>query len=156
MKKIVLGALLLAAPALSMAGTGPGCGLGAVIFEGQTGLMPHVLAATTNGTAGNQTFGMTSGTLGCDTNQKVIASASDFVNNNVDRLAQDMSRGEGEMLNTLSSLMGVDAADRNAFNAFVKAHFDTLYPSSAVNGDQVLATLVDLMKKDAVLAKYAA
>jgi hypothetical protein len=42
-----------------------GCGLGTIIFEGQKGIAPQVLAVTTNGTSGNQTFGITSGTLGC-------------------------------------------------------------------------------------------
>ena len=59
--------VLMAAPvSMAFAGTGSGCGLGATVFEGQSGLFPNVLAATTNGTFGNQTFGLTSGTSGCD------------------------------------------------------------------------------------------
>ena len=32
------------------------CGLGSKVFEGQKGVAPQVLAVTTNGTFGNQTF----------------------------------------------------------------------------------------------------
>ena len=41
------------------------CGWGAKLFDGQQGVAPQVLGATTNGTFGNQTFAITSGTSGC-------------------------------------------------------------------------------------------
>lgn len=154
MKKLMLGVALVVAPALSFAGTDAGCGAGSMIFKGQSGPAPHILAATTNGSFGNQTFGMTSGTLGCDTSKPVTSTASTFMNNNIDRVAQDMSRGEGEMLSTLSVLMGVESSDRAAFNKLAKDHFAALYPNETVTGDDVLAGLVELMKQDAQLAKY--
>ena len=154
MKKLMLGVALVIAPALSFAGTDAGCGAGSMIFKGQSGVGPHVLAATTNGSFGNQTFGMTSGTLGCDTSKAVTSTASNFMNNNIDRVAQDMSRGNGEMLSTLSVLMGVDAPDRAEFNKLAKDNFAALYPNDTVTGDDVLASLVKLMKQDAKLAKY--
>lgn len=154
MKKLLLGISFLAAPALSFAHSDAGCGVGSMIFEGQSGVPQHALAATTNGTFGNQTFGMTSGTLGCDASKKITTAAVDFTNNNVDRLAQDMSRGEGEMLNTLAVLLGVDAADRASFNKLAKDNFASLYPNAQVTGNDVLDKLVTLMKQDAALAKY--
>src|SRR5688572_24022634 len=68
MKKIVamMAVIALGVPGLAMAkgGTHPmaGCGLGYVLFghNDNTPIM-QVLAATTNGTSGNQTFGMTTG-----------------------------------------------------------------------------------------------
>ena len=44
-----------------------GCGLGNELIGEKEGLGWNVLGATLNGTSGNQTFGMSSGTLGCDT-----------------------------------------------------------------------------------------
>jgi hypothetical protein len=41
-----------------------------MLFEGQRGTPAHFLASTTNGTSGNATFGMTSGTNGCSTNAR--------------------------------------------------------------------------------------
>ena len=63
MKKTLIAGLIALAPfAAQAADKGPGCGWGAMVFDGQSGIGPNVLAATTNGILGNQTFGMTSGT----------------------------------------------------------------------------------------------
>ena len=43
-----------------------GCGPGTKIWDGQTGVAPKALGATTNGSFGLQTFGITFGTLGCN------------------------------------------------------------------------------------------
>jgi len=43
-----------------------GCGLGYMVFKGKDGLLSQTCAATTNGTFGNQTFGISTGTLECD------------------------------------------------------------------------------------------
>ena len=59
-----LGLFLTSASAMAD-GYGPaGCGLGSMIFEPDSGFT-QVFAATTNGTSGNQTFGITSGTSNC-------------------------------------------------------------------------------------------
>ncbi|WP_139273503.1 DUF3015 family protein, partial [Pseudomonas aeruginosa] len=71
-KGLVLGLLSLGSmTAHADAAGGNGCGWGNMVFEGQRGLFPHLLATTTNGTSGNATFGMTSGTNGCNTNARL-------------------------------------------------------------------------------------
>src|SRR3989442_14629195 len=48
--------------------TGPGCGLGKLAwadFHHQKNIGPQVLMATTNGTFGSQSFGISTGTSGC-------------------------------------------------------------------------------------------
>jgi hypothetical protein len=50
------------------------CGWGSKLFEGQSGLGPKVLAVTTNGTLGNQTFAISSGTSGCTQDGTVRSS----------------------------------------------------------------------------------
>jgi hypothetical protein len=61
MKKVYLASLLagagmmLSAPANAIDSTG--CGLGSMAWRGQSGIGPQVLAATTNGSFGTQTFG---------------------------------------------------------------------------------------------------
>ena len=69
MKRILLGTLFAAVSinAMAEAPGGPNCGWGNLLFEGQRGTPAHFLASTTNGTSGNATFGMTSGTNGCST-----------------------------------------------------------------------------------------
>src|SRR6185437_5312461 len=53
---------------------GPGCGLGKLAwsdYDHPKSIGPQVMMATTNGTFGSQTFGISSGTAGC-TNDGVI------------------------------------------------------------------------------------
>jgi hypothetical protein len=52
-----------------------GCGLGTQLWEGNKGLIPKVLGATTNGSFGNQTFGITFQTIGCHSTGTVTADA---------------------------------------------------------------------------------
>ena len=123
MKKLIAGALLMGASTLAFAQ--PGCGVGAMIWKGQSGIAPHVQAATTNGTFGNQTFGMTTGTLGCQTNQSVQSMAM-YMDSNIDKVARDMSRRSGENLDTLAVLLGVDEADRDSFRKVLQDNFATI------------------------------
>src|SRR5690606_35144952 len=73
MNRLRIASLLAAASlnAFATAPGGPGCGWGNMLFEGQSGLPSHLVASITNGTSGNATFGMTSGTNGCDTSGKL-------------------------------------------------------------------------------------
>src|SRR5512143_1990 len=56
--------MLVATSGVAFADPDIGCGLGTQIWTGSKGLAPKVLGATTNGTSGSQTFGISSGTLG--------------------------------------------------------------------------------------------
>jgi|TARA_R110002049_G_scaffold1000_2_gene7344 hypothetical protein len=163
MKKLLLGAFIVSAPFMTMTtasaagGHGPaGCGLGtAVIFKQANEWYEHVLAATTNGTSGNQTFGMTSGTLGCGDANGPLASGVDlFLDNNMEQLAAETATGQGETLAALSELIGVDAADTATFNTALKANFDQIFSSEAVTSGQAYDSLVSVMKQDITLSKY--
>src|SRR5262245_42447591 len=81
-----------------------GCGLGSQIFKGQSGTVQQSVAVTTNGTSSNQTFGITSGTSGCTTDGVVDPpqQAAAFTGANLDKLARDTARGEGESLKSLA------------------------------------------------------
>ena len=151
MKKLIAGALLMGASTLAFAQ--PGCGVGAMIWKGQSGVAPHVLAATTNGTFGNQTFGMTTGTLGCQTNQSVQSMAM-YMDSNIDKVARDMSRGSGENLDTLAVLLGVEEADRDTFRGILQDNFATIFPSSDTTSDQAVNAIVALLEKHESLNKY--
>jgi len=116
---------------------------------------PHVLAATTNGTSGNQTFGMTTGTLGCETSQSVQSMAI-YMDSNVDKVARDMSRGAGENLDTLAVLLGVDEADRDSFRKVLQDNFATIFPSSETTSGEAVDAIVALLESDQSLSKYVA
>lgn len=133
-----------------------GCGWGTMAFQGSSGIPAKVLAGTTNGFLGNQTFGISSGTLGC--NQGGVVKAEVQVNMyagaNIDQLASDMAAGEGESLDTLAHLMGVNDADTPAFRHLAKTHFSALFPADQMTAGQMLTTLKGLMADDQQLAKY--
>jgi hypothetical protein len=133
-----------------------GCGWGTLAFKGSSGVAAKVLAATTNGLLGNQTFGISSGTLGCGRGGVVKADArlNMYAGANIDRLASDIAAGQGESLSTLAHLMGVAPEDERAFFQLSKRHFARLFPSDQTTAGQMLTTLRDLMAEDAQLAKY--
>ena len=67
MKKLAISVLLASASmAFADKQSNVGIGLGTEIFKGHDGLMSQTAAATTNGIFGNQTFAITSGTLGAE------------------------------------------------------------------------------------------
>jgi len=153
MKKLIAGVILLGAS--SMAFAQPGCGVGAMIWKGQSGIAPHVLAATTNASFGNQTFGMTTGTLGCSTNASVQSMAM-YMDSNIDKVARDMSRGNGENLDTLAVLLGVEQADRDSFRSVLQDNFAAIFPNADTTSDQAVSAIVALLQQDAGLSKYVA
>lgn len=134
--------------------TGPGCGLGAQLFDGQSGLGPHILAATTNGSSANQTFGMSTGTFGCEVDQKINYQASVFVNENIQQIAVDFSRGQGETLDSLVNLLGVAEQDKDLFASVVRSNFADIFSSEKINAQGVLDNLAAVMRDNEKLSAY--
>ncbi len=120
-----------------------GCGLGSMAFEGNDGLISQVSAATTNGSSGSQTFGITSGTSNCKeysewtSNEKVNV----FVADNMDSLAKDIAKGKGEHLDTLASLMNIPQKDRVAFNSKLQKNFSRIYTFEDVTAVEVIRNI---------------
>lgn len=115
---------MLVISSASFAAHGPaGCGLGSVLFEGKDGTMFNVLAATFNGTSGNQTFGMSSGTLGCEDASTAKVSAVSFIEGNTVALSNDIARGNGETLNTYLAMVNKDQASKS----ILKKNFSTIF-----------------------------
>ena len=134
--------------------TGPGCGWGSMLMDGQEGVASNVLAATTNGTFGNQTFGMTTGTAGCDSSQTIQRAAADFLDDNMEKVARDMSIGQGESLDTLANLMGIQEQDKGKFFSVTHDNFSTIFSSDSVSSVKVMASIQEVMKKEATLSQY--
>lgn len=124
-----------------------GCGLGHVIFKGDTGKTMQILAATTNGTSGNQTFGITSGTSGCDEAGNVVYNekVENFVAKNMDNLASDMAKGSGEYLTTLAVLLEVKEGNRASFNTKLQSNFSKIFTSEKVTSKEVVANINDVV-----------
>ena len=154
MKKLMIAGLLVMATPLAALSNSVGCGAGSIVFNGQSGLAPNVMAATTNGSSGNQTFGITSGTLGCNQND-TVAAADTFIDSNMERVARDMSTGNGEALETLAVLMGIAREDQAAFFQLSQSHFTTIYSRDDVTSSEVIASLKKVLLTDVKLARYA-
>ncbi|WP_290871103.1 DUF3015 family protein [Aquabacterium sp.] len=155
MKKIVIAALATLAATASMAAQNNigSCGWGSKLFQGQSGVAPQVLAATTNGTSGNQTFGITFGTSGCTQDGLVSSSwkTAMYIDGNRLALARDAAAGQGESLDTLATVMGVKADDRALFAATIQSNFATVFANEAV-----AANLKAVLAANSQLAGYAA
>jgi hypothetical protein len=123
--------------------TNTGCGLGQLIFKGHEGLVSQTCAATFNGTFGNQTFGITSGTSECDQAKELWASERlhTFVADNMDGLARDIAQGSGEYLNTLAVLLEVPEGQRADFYSRLQGNFSRIYPSDQVTSIDVLKNI---------------
>jgi Protein of unknown function (DUF3015) len=116
-----------------------GCGVGSLIFGDQPGLV-QVLAATTNGILGNQTFGITTGTLNCGEAAIGTKGAQLFIEANKEALAKDASRGSGETIATLSHLAG--CKDASAVGVALQKNFSTVVPDgSKADVEKTLSTL---------------
>ena len=133
-----------------------GCGLGSMIFEPDSGFT-QVFAATTNSISGNQTFGITSGTLGC-TQDGVVRSPTEvrvLLMSSLDNLAVDMARGDGETLESLAALLEVEDQDKPRFFAAMQDNFVRIFPNEDVTAEEVLVSMNAVLAEDEVLSRYA-
>lgn len=131
-----------------------GCGVGSMLWEGQSGTAQDILAVTTNQISTNQLLGITFGTLGCERGAVITAEATQFMSDNMDQVARDMSNGGGEALDTLAALMDIDAEDREAFTAHTQQHFADIFPSEDVTAGEALRNLEATMAANRTLARY--
>ena len=145
-----------AAPARAVSGRGSmekyglsGCGLGSMIFKEPKDKVQQILAATTNGTSGNQTFGITTGTLNCETDGVIAKRAEQevFVTANFETLKRDTAAGNGEALNAFASLLGCDQLQAPSLAKVAQKQYSELFQgASAENPGPVVLKFRELSK----------
>jgi hypothetical protein len=124
-----------------------GIGLGTMIFENiGDGLISQTFAATTNGSCGNQTFAITTGTSNAKKWKSIAMNdkVDGFVRDNMDVLARDMASGSGESLDALAELMAIPVTERPAFAASMQKNFGKIYSSPTVTHQQVIENIAKL------------
>lgn len=128
-----------------------GCGLGSQIFKDNEPVH-QVLASTTNGTVCSQTFGITTGTLGCTSGGLIKASRERavFTATNFRALEKEMAAGSGQYSASLAALSGCKA---EPFSAFVKARYEKLLPSEKTSPAELLNNLDRELASDPAMAK---
>lgn len=146
MKYIILFALTLVLSNVASANKPygmAGCGLGSLLHDKNGN---QVLAATTNGT-GTQTFGISSGSSNCVTATQQTAKIKNFIEANYESLITDMAKGNGDSVNTLSSMYG---CDQNKFAGAMKDNYAHIAPKTMdatyvmVNVNNVVTDSADL------------
>ncbi len=133
MKKLFLMMLVtgMLAPAVAAAGYNQaGCGLGAQAFK-DNAKGSQILAATTNGLFGIQTFAISTGTSECVSSGAVKSERETdvFVAVNFESLKSEMARGSGEHLVALSNLMGCESGTN--FARTLQANYANVFSKAA-------------------------
>ncbi len=159
---VVLGAVAVVSQAgLAMAAnpdTGPGCGLGKLAwadFKNQKNIAPQVMMATTNGSFGSGTFGISSGTSGCTNDGQVMADQKTtmFAAMNFENLSQEMAQGKGEHLASLATLMGIPAEQHTAFFALTQERYSAMVQAGETSSVALVKALNEAVGKTSVVAQ---
>ena len=140
--------------------TGTGCGLGKLAwgdYKGQKEIAPQVLMATTNGTFGSQTFGISSGTSGCTNDGKIMGDSKTvmFAELNFNDLSQEMAQGQGEHLASLASLMGIPADKQDEFFAMTQERYTSLVKAGETSPVAMVKALNEAIAGHPVLAQVS-
>jgi hypothetical protein len=137
--------------------TGPGCGLGKLLwsdYRGQKEIAPQVMMVTTNGT-GMNTFAISSGTSGCTNDGKILSEhkTTVFASLNFEALSAEMAQGEGEHLASLASLMGVPAEQHSAFFAMTQERYTSLVQAGETSPVALVKALNEGISGNPILAQ---
>lgn len=140
--------------------TGPGCGLGKLAwsdYKNQKNIGPQVLMATTNGTFGSTTFGISTGTSGCTNDGKVMAEQKTtmFAQLNFENLSQEMAQGQGEHLASLATLMGVPAEQQAAFFAMTQERYTSLVKTGEASPVAMVKAINDAIAVNPTFAQVS-
>ena len=131
-----------------------GCGLGSLLFGKDNSKLMQILAATTNGTLGNQTFGITSGTLNCIEGGVVKAEREQaaFAEINFRDLKRNMAMGGGEFLSSFSTLLGCEESAKPVFFKMTQQQYSSIVASDATSPIAMVAAVKTQIRTTPALA----
>lgn len=113
-----------------------GCGFGTEILKGKSGKVFEVLAVTTNGTSASSTFAITSGTSGYKAGAVIGMNSVDlYISENMEGLATDIAKGDGEYVDTLAQMLKVE--NKAAFKEKLHKNFNKIYTSKDITAKEV-------------------
>lgn len=131
-----------------------GCGLGSILFGKDDSKLMQILAATTNGVFGSQTFGVTSGTSNCVSGGVVKAEREQaaFAEVNFQDLKRNMATGGGEFLSSFSTLLGCEDAAKPALFKMSQEKYESILPTDKTTPIQLVVGMKAQIKANARLA----
>ena len=152
---VVLGGFLALAPAGTATAA---CGFGTALWEGNDGIGAKIIAFTTNYLT-FKSISTTSEISGCGEDDNLFrkigsAKLRYYASQNLDHLATDFSRGQGEHLDAIAHLIQIQVEDRDHFQVLAQNHFEYLFPHDHVTAGEMLEQLSQLMAADDALARY--
>jgi hypothetical protein len=118
-----------------------GCGLGSIVTKemGWGDDMMQILAATTNGTAYSQTFGISTGTSNCGgaaieatEGLKKKTAQQTYLKYNLTQVKADAAKGEGDYIEGLAGLFGCQNRLTGSFSDFAdlsRQNFEQIFTS---------------------------
>lgn len=146
---VLAGCLVLVFASVAFAGdatVNTGCGLGTMLWgdHADGSSVSQAFQATTNGSFGAQTFGVSSGTSECKQPSSFVRNdeLNKFVRLNMDNLAKDISKGSGESLDTLAELLKIAPEQKARFVANLQANFSRIYSSEKVEFADVVDGII--------------
>jgi hypothetical protein len=153
-RRLALGMGILLMSANAFATGDAGCGLGSVIFQKNT-LVSQLSAATTNGSFGSQTFGMTSGTSNCKTNGFASLDKKEiyYAEANYDHLVVEMAKGKGENLSAFAQVLGCTDSSVPTFGKMTQERYEKIFPTQKTTPSEMLQHVKQELNEHPVLAK---
>lgn len=144
MKKILVKlAFVSGMVSVALANPQTGCGLGDMVIKSPNSAIMYAFNWTTNNTFGLQTFGISSGTLGCSSTKFVYNDkVQEFVAANMDSLAKEIAQGKGESLDALAELLKVD--DKATFKHKLQENYTKIYANKDVKMSDILDSIATL------------
>jgi hypothetical protein len=150
MKLIIALLALVATTSVFAADTSSGCGMGYEIAPNQS-LVSSSTRSIVNATF-SSTIAMTLGTSGCAKHSIVQNDAKGihFAEANMNVLALEMSRGNGEFVAGFASVYG--CSNTSAFGSMVQSKYEAVLPTSNTSGVELYNNVKAQIHNNAALA----
>lgn len=132
-----------------------GCGLGWKVAP-RTSILSSYTRSLTNATT-SSTFGMTSGTSGCD-NHSIVSNEKQqihYAEVNYHNLMVEMSQGNGEFLKGFALVMGCSEANINDFTQTAQKNYNNLFPATNAQPSQLVNSMRDVMYSNNVCGTHS-
>lgn len=149
--KLIIGLLALVATTSAFAAdSSSGCGMGYEVAPNQS-LVSSSTRSIVNATFSNS-IAMTLGTSGCAKHSivKNEAKGIHFAEANMNQLAVEMARGNGEFVASFASVYGCN--DASAFGSMVQSNYESVLPSTNTTGVELYNNVKTQIRNNASLS----
>jgi len=99
---------------------------------------------------------MTTGTNGCSVSGTLTYGGKSMVSSIMGEFSEDVAAGEGDAMDTVAIIYGVEKQDRATFAKVMHENFAVIFPDENVTADQMMSSIEEVMKADSTLSKYIA